>query len=63
MDGPSPLLSNGLPYVFTSFESQGVLKDEKPLFTGGNVNIDKTALAGPPHKNKLPLNDEVVSFP
>jgi hypothetical protein len=23
MDGPSPLLSNGLPYVFTSFESQG----------------------------------------
>jgi murein DD-endopeptidase MepM/ murein hydrolase activator NlpD len=62
MDGPSPLLSNGLPYVFTSFEGQGVLRDEKPLFTGGEVNIDKSALAGP-HKNQLPLNDEVVSFP
>jgi hypothetical protein len=62
MDGPSPLLSNGLPYVFTSFEGQGVLRDEKPLSTGGEVNIDKNALAGP-HKNQLPLNNEVVSFP
>jgi hypothetical protein len=62
MDGPSPLRSNGLPYVFTSFEGQGVLRDEKPLFTGGEVNIDKSALAGP-HRNQLPLNNEVVSFP
>jgi hypothetical protein len=62
MNGPSPLLSNGLPYVFTSFEGQGVLRDEKPLFTGGEVNINESALAGP-HKNQLPLNDEVVSFP
>jgi murein DD-endopeptidase MepM/ murein hydrolase activator NlpD len=62
MDGPSPLVSNGLPYVFTSFEGQGVLRDEKPLSTGGEVNIDKNALAGP-HKNQLPLNNEVVSFP
>ncbi len=62
MDGPSPLRSNGLPFVFTSFEGQGVLSDEKPLFAGGEVNIDKSALSGA-HKNQLPLNDEVVSFP
>jgi hypothetical protein len=62
MDGPSPLRSNGLPFVFTSFEDQGVLRDEKPLFAGGEVNIDKSALSGA-HKNQLPLNDEVVSFP
>jgi murein DD-endopeptidase MepM/ murein hydrolase activator NlpD len=62
MDGPSPLLSNGLPFVFTSFVGQGVLRDEKPLFTGRAVNIDMSALAGV-HKNQFPLNDEVVSFP
>jgi murein DD-endopeptidase MepM/ murein hydrolase activator NlpD len=62
MDGPSPLVSNGLPYVFTSFIGQGMLKDEKPLFTGGQVDVDERALAGP-HKNQLPLNDQVLSFP
>jgi Peptidase family M23 len=62
MDGPSPLLSNGLPFVFTSFKGQGALRDEKLLFAGREVNIDKSALAGA-HKNQLPLNDEVVSFP
>jgi Peptidase family M23 len=62
MDGPSPLVSNGLPYVFTSFSGQGMLKDEKPLFTGGQVDVDESVLAGP-HKKQLPLNDQVVSFP
>ena len=62
MDGPSPLVSNGLPYVFTSFTGQGMLKDEKPLFTGGQVDVEESTLAGP-HKNQLPLNDQVLSFP
>ena len=35
MDGPSPLVANGLPYVFTGFTGQGRLTDEQPLFTGG----------------------------
>jgi hypothetical protein len=61
MDGASPLEANGLPYAFTSFQGDGVITDEAPLFTNGVVNIDKTALAGP-HKNQLPLNLEVVSF-
>jgi murein DD-endopeptidase MepM/ murein hydrolase activator NlpD len=62
MDGPSPLVSNGLPYVFTSFTGQGRLTDEQPLFTGGRVTIDKEALSGP-HENAYPLIDQVVSFP
>ena len=62
MDGPSPLLANGLPYVFTSFTGAGRITDEDPLFKGGIVNIDKGALSGP-HKNQLPLNLEVVDFP
>jgi hypothetical protein len=62
MDGPSPLLANGLPYVFTSFTGEGRLTDEQPLFTGGVVTIDKGALAGP-HQNEMPLYDQVVGFP
>lgn len=62
MDAPSPLLANGLPYVFTAFTGQGLITDEQPLFTGGTVTIDKDALSGP-HENELPLADQVVSFP
>ncbi len=62
MDGVSPLEANGLPYAFTAFEGDGVITDEAPLFTNGVVNIDKNTLAGP-HKNELPLNLEVISFP
>jgi murein DD-endopeptidase MepM/ murein hydrolase activator NlpD len=62
MDSPSPLVSNGLPFVFTSFTGQGIVKDKEPLATGGPVVVDEKALAGP-HKNQLPLNDQVVSFP
>lgn len=62
MDGPSPLLANGLPYVFTAFTGQGRITDEQPLFTGGVSNVDPAVSAGP-HKNQLPLNLEVVSFP
>jgi hypothetical protein len=62
MDGRSPLAANGLPYVFNNFTGQGRLVDEQPLFTGGAVTIDKEALAGP-HRNELPLADQVVSFP
>ncbi|HZJ12200.1 MAG TPA: M23 family metallopeptidase, partial [Methyloceanibacter sp.] len=62
MDAPSPLLTNGLPYVFTAFTGQGLITDEQPLFTGGTVTIDKEALSGP-HENELPLADQVVSFP
>jgi len=62
MDGASPLLSNGLPYAFTSFTGEGRVTDEQPLFSGGAAPIDPNALSGP-HKNQLPLNLEVIGFP
>jgi hypothetical protein len=62
MDGPSPLLSNGIPYVFNFFTGEARLTDEDPLFKGGVVTIDKDALAGP-HENELPLADQVIAFP
>ena len=62
MDGASPLLSDGLPYVFTSFTGEGRVTDEQPLFSGGAATIDPNALSGP-HKNQLPLNLEVIGFP
>ena len=40
----------------------GTLRTEKPLFTGGQVDVEESTLAGP-HKNQLPLNDQVLSFP
>jgi hypothetical protein len=55
-------VSNGLPFAFDSFTGQGRLTDEQPLFTGGEVTIDKDALSGP-HANELALLDQVVSFP
>lgn len=62
MDGPSPLLSNGLPYVFTGFNVDGRVTDEEPLFKGSTVTIEKMALSGP-FEDRLPLNDQVVDFP
>jgi hypothetical protein len=61
MDGASPLLSDGLPYTFTSFTGEGRVTDEQPLFSGGAAPIDPNALSGP-HKNQLPLNLEVIGF-
>src|SRR5205823_1755880 len=62
MDGASPLLSDGLPYAFTSFTGEGRVTDEQPLFSGGAAPIDPNALSGP-HKNQLPLNLQVIGFP
>ena len=62
MDGPSPLRSNGLPYVFTSFNGQGVVTSEDALLQGAVVPIDRSAMSDP-HHDELPLNLEVVSFP
>jgi hypothetical protein len=61
MDGPSPLKSNGLPYVFTKFTGQGVVTNEDPVYKGDLAPIDSAAMAGP-HQNQLPLNNQIVSF-
>jgi hypothetical protein len=55
-------VSNGLPYVFTSFVGEGVVTNEAPLWDGGAVPIDRGVLGGP-HRDELPLNDQLVAFP
>lgn len=62
MDGPSPLAANGLPYVFTAFSREGRVSDEQALSAGRAVTIETAGLAGT-HRNQLPLNLDVVSFP
>jgi hypothetical protein len=65
MDGTSPLGSNGLPYVFTSFVGEGVLDEDgsAELFeTSVGAVIERARLAGP-HDDELPLDDMVVRFP
>lgn len=65
MDAVSPLVANGLPYVFTSFTGEGRLPlgDIAPVFLEGKPGlVDRDALAGP-HKDQLPLNSQVVEFP
>jgi hypothetical protein len=66
MDGPSPLLSNGLPFVFTSFTGRGVVSDEQKLNApfppqAPIVPVDTANLAGP-HAKQLPLNLQVLDF-
>ncbi|MFK8250076.1 M23 family metallopeptidase [Ancylobacter terrae] len=61
MDGPSPLSSNGLPYVFDAFTGQGRLQPDDAFFAGKPGALEPGWLAGP-HANQLPLNNEVVDF-
>jgi hypothetical protein len=61
MDGPSPLLSNGLPFVFTKFTGEGVVTDEQALESLQVAPVDTTASSGT-HTKEMPLNREVVGF-
>jgi murein DD-endopeptidase MepM/ murein hydrolase activator NlpD len=62
MDGPLPLGSNGLPYVFRTFESEGaVVTSPEDLLAGQPVVVTPT-LAGR-HQLQLPLDSQLVSFP
>lgn len=65
MDGTSPLDANSLPYVFTRFTGLGVMTDpdspEHPFVSGKPAQIDAKRLAGP-HRDQLPLNNQVVAF-
>jgi hypothetical protein len=62
MDGPSPLLSNGLPFVFDTFTGEGLVTDEQALVTLQPAPVDTAALSGT-HTNEMPLDLEVVAFP
>lgn len=63
MDGPSPLASNGLPFEIEGFQSAGMLQPEDGFFEKGDPGkIDRSWFPGP-HRNELPLENEVVDFP
>lgn len=61
MDGPSPLLSNGLPFEFTRFTGEGkVVSSVVDLQAGAAAQIDGTNLGR--HRRQLPLDLEVIGF-
>ena len=62
MDGPAPFTSNGLPYVFRAFESEGTVTTSDADLGAGQVATISGALAGP-HRDQMPLFNQVVSFP
>jgi hypothetical protein len=66
MDGPSPLQSNGLPFVFTAFTGQGVVGEASILADTTSpvarvAPVDRSRLAGL-HRDQLPLDLQVVDF-
>jgi murein DD-endopeptidase MepM/ murein hydrolase activator NlpD len=62
MDGPSPLASNGLPYVFRSFVGEGTVTSSFDHLDAGGAAVIGPALAGQ-HQNQLPLDNQVIGFP
>lgn len=61
MDGPSPLQSNGLPFVYSKFTGQGRVTDEAALVSGEVTPIDRDSLAGE-FRDRMPLGLQVVDF-
>ena len=60
-DGNSPLGAEGVPYVFESFEMQGILPSKKLLVEGGwkpqpDTTTDKRRL-------EMPIENAIVRFP
>jgi hypothetical protein len=62
MDGPSPLGSNGLPYTFRAFSSEGTATTSLDELAEGQPAAIDRALAGQ-FEARLPLENQVVSFP
>jgi murein DD-endopeptidase MepM/ murein hydrolase activator NlpD len=61
-DGPLPFASNGVPFVFSSFTTTGIISNPfDDIATGATAQIGPTR-AGP-HSSELPLNDDVITFP
>ena len=57
-DGNSVVAAEGVPYVFESFEVQGVL----PSGQLGNWKPPSTVKADK-RRNEIPVNDAVIRFP
>jgi hypothetical protein len=62
MNGPFPLASSGLPYVFDRFGSTGRLVLDDSFFAGRPGVLDQNWHPGD-HEDQLPLNNAVIDFP
>jgi murein DD-endopeptidase MepM/ murein hydrolase activator NlpD len=63
MDGPSPLASEGLPFRFRSFDSEGtVTNDLETSIQEGEPAVIVPALAGE-HRDEMPLQNQLIRFP
>ena len=62
MDGPGPISSNGLPFVFRAFDSEGTRISSPDNRVRGVPETITSALAGP-HRDQMPMEDQVISFP
>ena len=60
MDGPRPLSSNGLPYRFSSFTSEGTLTNLAEI-SAGQKAVVSDKLKGS-FENELPLDLQVIGF-
>jgi hypothetical protein len=61
MDGPTLQASSGLPFRFRRFTGEGRIANFLPFLLEGHRAAIKPQLRGP-HRNELPLNDEVIGF-
>ncbi len=61
MDGPSPLESNGLPFVYDRFTGSGHGSNVAEIQAGAALKIDATKLKGS-YRKVMPLGDQVVNF-
>ncbi len=65
MSTPSPLGSDGIPYVFDSFLLAGVAdaaEFDEALFEGELSLPSRTGLNPIGHEEKLPLDNAIVDF-
>lgn len=60
MNSPSPLQSDGLPFVFKSFRGQGVVRNMEEIPSGTPADIGRE-LRGR-YRNALPLENQIVRF-
>lgn len=62
-DTPSPMDSDGLPFVFAAFEGEGVLTPEALgiAMQGQLVPVETEAFAGH-HRNVMPVNSQKIGF-
>lgn len=61
MDGPTPLASNGLPFRFSGFGSEGTLTNFIPIFAlGARAKVAPKPRGA--HRRELPLNLQILDF-